>query len=134
VRKQKIMNAVKVRTDCNNPALHVKSLLELAIASPQGLTVSIDMVGRRRSGKDEALKGALVSINYIPRGKHNFLTFEVMHPVGTGGMRKTYEATTSETMVNLQKWAEGTTVEELSRAIKKGGKICPGITLDRPHG
>ena len=129
------MNAARVRADArSDPALHVQSLLEHAIASPQGLTVSIDMIGRRKSGKDEVLKGELVSINYTPRGKHNFIVFDVVLPVGTGGMRKTYAATTSGTMENLQKWAEGTTIEDLSRVIKKGKEIRPGLILDRPNG
>ncbi len=129
------MSTAKVRTDVgNDPALHVKNLLELAIASPQGLTVSIDMIGRRRSGKDEILRGTLISVNYIPRGNGNFILFDVRHPVGTGGMRKTYEATTSKTMECLRKWSEGTTIEDLSRTIKGGKEIRPGLTFDRPNG
>ncbi len=111
-----------------------EEILRLALASQQGLTVSVEMVGRRVVNEDRVLKGNLVWFRSDKKGKGTSVSFEVMHPGSTGGIRRTYVSANARTMEGFEEWVNSTSFEQFKNLVQRGKKIYPGLILDCPKG
>lgn len=117
----------------NGIPLRIEDFLRRSLASKQGLTVLIEMVGRRVLGEERTLNGELLSARLNERGAVNFISFEVRHPGGTGGIRKTYVFADAETVQRFEQWTNDTSDDYFERLIVGKKKICPGLKLDCPY-